>query len=445
MIYLQIFGGLLVIFSLWFSLLSFRENEKRAGWLFLIPLVLFSVLYFGLPIWVEGAFILLLILSVLIGLTTFILFLPIDPYRLTHGLMPGKQIDERDTMFSRRELKPGSERFEKYYETHPEKRKADDEFRKKPGLLSAKALHYHALGFAAAESSFNTVAHFSRHVTGPVAGEKKAIDPDVLTRFLKNWSRKLGALHFGICELDEHHWYSVKGRGAEYDAPISQEHKYGIAITVEMRKEMVDTGPKAGIVMESGQQYLEAGRIAMQLAAFLRELGHDARAHIDGNYRVVCPLVARDAGLGEIGRMGLLMSPVHGPRVRIAVVTTNVPLQVSKAKRDASVEHFCKICKKCAHICPSRSISFEPYQVVEGVKRWQIDSESCFNYWCIVGTDCAQCMRVCPYSHPDNLMHNIIRWGIRHSHLFRYFALKMDDVFYGKRPKPKPLPGWMGG
>ncbi|MFQ6103859.1 MAG: hypothetical protein ACE5OP_06150 [Candidatus Glassbacteria bacterium] len=52
----------------------------------------------------------------------------------------------------------------------------------------------------------------------------------------------------------------------------------------------------------------------------IRNLGYPARTHIDGNYRVVCPLVARDAGIGEIGRMGLLMTPRLGPRVRIAVV-----------------------------------------------------------------------------------------------------------------------------
>ena len=72
---------------------------------------------------------------------------------------------------------------------------------------------------------------------------------------------------------------------------------------------MVSAAPSASIVMESGQQYLGSGIIALQVAAFIRNLGFEARAHIDGNYEVVCPLVARDAGLGEIGRMGLLMTP----------------------------------------------------------------------------------------------------------------------------------------
>ena len=49
--------------------------------------------------------------------------------------------------------------------------------------------------------------------------------------------------------------------------------------------------------MESAQQYLNAGAIAAQIAAAIQSLGYEACAHIDGNYQVVYPLVARDAGL----------------------------------------------------------------------------------------------------------------------------------------------------
>ena len=87
--------------------------------------------------------------------------------------------------------------------------------------------------------------------------------------------------------------------------------------------------------MESARRYLDSGAIAVQLALFLKGIGYRARAHIDGNYRVVCPLVARDAGLGEIGRMGILMTPALGPRVRIAVVTTDFPLVPDRPARQA--------------------------------------------------------------------------------------------------------------
>jgi reductive dehalogenase len=178
------------------------------------------------------------------------------------------------------------------------------------------------------------------------------------------------------------------------------------------------------------------------MAEFIRRLGYSARAHIDGNYRVVCPLVARDAGLGEIGRMGLLMTPQLGPRVRIAVVTTDLPLVPSEREEDATMMDFCRVCQKCAEVCPSQSIPFGDPGEVDGVRRWQIDQASCFTFWCTVGTDCARCMRACPYSHPDNLLHNMVRAGIRHSALFRRFALRMDDLFYGRKPPPADVPDW---
>jgi hypothetical protein len=51
-------------------------------------------------------------------------------------------------------------------------------------------------------------------------------------------------------------------------------------------------------------------------------------------------------------------------------------------------------------------------------------------------------MSVCPYSHPDNVAHNAVRWGVRRSALFRRAAVRLDDVFYGRRPGLKPGPDW---
>jgi reductive dehalogenase len=196
--------------------------------------------------------------------------------------------------------------------------------------------------------------------------------------------------------------------------------------------------------MESAYQYLRGGVMAVQMADLIRRLGFRARAHIDGRYRVICPLVARDAGLGEIGRMGLLMTPRLGPRVRIAVVTTDLPLAPDAPSQDLTAVDSCLRCKKCAEVCPSQSIPFGPPQPDEnGVLRWKIDSESCFTLWNRLGTDCARCMAVCPYSHADNWMHTFVRWGIRRNVLFRRGALRMDDWVYGRNPPPKDDPEWM--
>lgn len=356
---------------------------------------------------------------------------------------PKKQLDERDTMFSRNEIKPCDGNYEKYYEKNSEKLPLDNAFRANPGLLKSNASNYNQFAFGAAEASFFTIAALKNKVDGSLSNRKIEATPLEIYRFIKHWALKLGALDVGIAELKDYHKYSIRGRRGNYGKSVELNHKFAIALTVEMDFEQVRSGPMSPIVMESAQQYLTSGAIAIQIAQFIRQSGYSARAHIDGNYEVVCPLVARDAGLGEIGRMGLLMTPKQGPRVRIAVVTTDIPLLLDEPTHDRSMIEFCTYCKKCADNCPSNSISFNNREEIEGTIRWQIDQESCFTFWTKTGTDCGRCMSVCPFSHPDNVLHNIVRAGIQNSSLFSRAAVKLDDYFYGRKPKVKSIPDWL--
>ncbi len=169
----------------------------------------------------------------------------------------------------------------------------------------------------------------------------------------------------------------------------------------------------------------------------MRNLGYQARAHIDGNYQVRCPQLARDAGLGEIGRMSLLMTPKLGPRVRIAAVTTTAPLVHSLKTSGRGILEFCQICKKCADNCPPQALSTANRESIKGELLWPMSQERCFNYWCQVGTDCGRCMSVCPYSHPNNHFHNLIRFLIAWAPVFRRLAIHLDHFLYGKRPIQK--------
>jgi epoxyqueuosine reductase QueG len=126
---------------------------------------------------------------------------------------------------------------------------------------------------------------------------------------------------------------------------------------------------------------------------------------------VICPLVARDAGLGEIGGMGILMTPAHGPRVRIGVVTTDMVLQPDKYSRRHDVVDFCLMCKKCTVCCPGQSIPQGDPVTIDGIKRWQIDLESCYIFWYKAGTDCGRSMSVCSYSHSNRSLHRIVHMG----------------------------------
>jgi ferredoxin len=438
-------GALIFVFMLYMGLVSIQEHEPRAAGLsFLLafglaaPFLLVGLLPFNGQV---PAGIALLAATVLVGALSLC---PFGQRKFAADETPRVRIDERDIMFARSRLQPGTERFEAYYRANPEKKALDDKFREKPGLLRPGSIYFDPVAFAAAEASFETVTAFHPLLERqPGLGAPLPVKSQEMSVFLKKWTKKLGAVSVGITELKDYHLYSAIGRGEPYGAPIDLHHKYAIALTVEMDKTMLDSAPYGPALMESAQQYLNVGAIAVQLAEFIHGLGYPARAHIDGSYRVVCPLVARDAGLGEIGRMGLLMTPELGPRVRLAVVTTDLPLVADARRRDDSVLDFCARCKKCADTCPGKAIPFDDRTEVEGVKRWKINSEACFTYWCAIGTDCGRCMRVCPYSHPNNLMHNLVRLGVRNSPFFRLFALQMDDFFYGRKPAPVPVPDWI--
>ncbi len=437
------FGLALAVFVAVIVIISLAENEKHAAKKSLL-LIFFCIPFFIIPVldfpYQNIVEIFLVSAIVLFGL---ILILPINNFAKINQYKINSRIDERDIMFSRNELIPESENHNNYYTSHPKSKQIDDDIKSKPGILGKESSYFNKILFSTANASFKTVECFLPFLESEINQDKTDLAPESITKYIKAWSKHLGARDCGITVLKDYHKYSHRGRRNEYGKPVELNHKYAIAITVEMNKKMMAAAPASPSVMESANQYLNAGAIAMQLAFFIKDLGHEALAHIDGNYQVICPLVAKDAGLGEIGRMGLLMTPKLGPRVRIAVVTTDLPLITDEPCFIPSVIDFCNICKKCADTCPGKAISDKGMENINGSLRWQINQEACFNYWVTCGTDCGRCMAVCPYSHPDNLLHNIIRVGLKNSYLFRRFALKMDNFLYERKPAPGKALKWI--
>ena len=420
-----------------FACLSLREGEHRAAHIALTlaivisgSLFLFSQLALTMKLMILG------ITAVGVIATVILFTLPIGQVERGNDV-PINRFDERDVIFARANLIPGNHEFESYYNMRPENRVIDDRFRALPGLLSPEASKADPLFFASAKASFALTKAMREEAEGPVAEVREELSEIQSTYMVKRLASFFGAVTVGITELHPYHIYSHIGRGTgEYGAQITLDHRYAIAFTVEMDHGIIAQAPEAPVVMESARKYVQMGVIGLKLGYLIRSLGYPARAHIDGNYRVIVPLVARDAGLGEIGRMGILMTPHLGPRVRLGVVTTDLPLISDARSDDTSVLDFCRICVKCAENCPSRAIPTGDRAEVEGALRWRIDADQCFRYWNTIGTDCGICMSVCPYSHPDNWGHNLIRWTVRRSGAARRLALKLDDLFYGRIHTP---------
>ncbi|MCB2160460.1 reductive dehalogenase [bacterium] len=160
-----------------------------------------------------------------------------------------------------------------------------------------------------------------------------------------------------------------------------------------------------------GMGYSRMANTALFVAEFIRSLGY--RALPAGNVVGLSIPMAIDAGLGELGRNGLLITPKFGPRVRLAKVITDMPLPTD-SPITFGVREFCEQCKLCADECPSGSISHGP-QTWEGesvsnnpgILKWYIKPEGCYDF---NGFSCSNCKRVCPFNKPNNSwLHKVTR------------------------------------
>ncbi len=308
-----------------------------------------------------------------------------------------KRFDERDIMFARMSYKEGSQQYEDYYKRNPEKKEIDDSFRKMPDLMGEGTATFDPINSPIGVSAFRFLGDIKGLSEGKVNFKKTETNPDEITKKLKGLAKYYGADLVGITRMKEEFYYSHRGRGLAYGEEINTFHKYGIVFAVEMDRDMINRAPSLPQAVEVTKGYVNAAIIGMILSYYICELGYNARNHMDGNYLVVAPRVAEEAGLGEIGRMGLLVTKKFGSRIRLGVVTTDMELIPDEADR-FGIKEFCDICKKCARMCPGKAISNDPQEEVDGLLRWKIDQEKCYKVWRSVGTDCGVCLSTCPFS-----------------------------------------------
>lgn len=351
------------------------------------------------------------------------------------------RIDERNIMFSRMARIEGTLTYEDYYRMHPELKEIDDGIREMPGLCADGTAMYHPLNCPMVTSAFDFLADIKHLVEGPsVACSPFESDPEAFTKRIKGLAMYYGSVLCGITACDESYYYSTRGRhDAVYGQKVEPVHEHTIVFAMEMNKEAIDTAPQIPESLAAVKGYVDAAVVGMLLTYYIKSLGYDARNHMDGNYLMVMPLAAKKAGLGDIGRHGLLVTEKYGSRVRLGAVTTNMPLNHDKIS-DFNITDFCKICNRCAFTCPAKAISNQDRKLIGGVERWQIIQEECYKKWRILGTDCGICVSACPFSSeiPEALIEAYKNNPEKGSDILKYHSEKFPI-----RPFNKEKPDWM--
>jgi epoxyqueuosine reductase len=120
------------------------------------------------------------------------------------------------------------------------------------------------------------------------------------------------------------------------------------------------------------------------------------------------------AGLGWIGKNGLLVNPDFGPRLSLATILTDAPLQV-----DTPIERsLCGDCGLCIKFCPSDAITGEEWSRHEPFPEL-VQMDRCASHKKKVKAlhgkpNCGLCITVCPYGrkmHREDRKQSFVRTG----------------------------------
>ncbi len=292
-----------------------------------------------------------------------------------------------------------------------------------------------------------------RRSGGAVNSERTPVpDAKAMTRHIKRVARFFGADEVRIAPVNPAFFYKGGGRLDDYArdgsersggerTPEEQAQRYPYAICCLVawdyrmgRAHRHRIGDFAYAFSASRNQILVAN-----LTAYLKELGYGALLG------AVNPMpMAVAAGLGEMGRNGLVISKRFGARVHPSVILTDLPL-VPDGPIDIGVPEFCAVCRKCAETCPTNSIPHGDKTVINGVEKYAINWKTCYSLrpvWSSVWQFCLTCVTVCPYTKPNTWWHalaiRMLQWTPRPARGPVVRALKwLDDKIWGTVPRDR--------
>jgi ferredoxin len=100
-----------------------------------------------------------------------------------------------------------------------------------------------------------------------------------------------------------------------------------------------------------------------------------------------------EAGLGQLGLNGQLLTPQAGSRCRLSIITTNAQL-VHSGPADYGIHAICDQCQLCIRRCPPGAIP-NHRRDHRGVVKAKIKTERCLPVMA-QSYSCGVCMKVCP-------------------------------------------------
>jgi epoxyqueuosine reductase QueG len=193
---------------------------------------------------------------------------------------------------------------------------------------------------------------------------------DELRKKLRKYSQDMGVDLFGVADLTKSHSFIFR-QGGEHIA----DYPRAVSLCIRLVDAVVDElfrheDPSAIYSYKGLYNSVNANldRTALILAQKIQQAGFRAypipasqtinERKLEG--AISHKLAAHLAGHGWIGKSCLLVTPQYGPRVRLATILTDAPLEPGE-----SIPNGCGECSECVEICPPKAFTGAPFDPSE--------------------------------------------------------------------------------
>lgn len=229
-------------------------------------------------------------------------------------------------------------------------------------------------------SKFKTIPCSAKYLTGALSELSKAVKsikrnpysgnklvtPEFIAE-LENYAKSLGISEIGYTKIAEHQMFK--------DSIVLFQN--ALVFTMEMKKSEIDQAPSKNTFIEIFRTYYELGKAVNLIADFLRSHGYNAQPLSAISENLNFTLMARDAGLGEFGKHGLLITKEFGPSIRLAAVLTDIEnLPITHHSEHQWIRNYCDSCNLCVKGCPADAI-YEKPKVFDNGSVQHIDYKKC--------------------------------------------------------------------
>jgi epoxyqueuosine reductase len=209
-----------------------------------------------------------------------------------------------------------------------------------------------------------------------------------LTREVKQRAHALGFGMIGVAPFDRKYVFQ------EYVKRV--QFRTIVVMARELDYDATQTYPSVEAEVAFYGKLYQAGAAAYELAQYILAQGYRVQFVHPAGFdlaMVLSQAYAIEAGLGQMGANGQLLTPLFGSRATLLSLTTDAPLTRDEPV-DYGINVICEKCQVCVQRCPGRAL---PKVRVNwrGILKYKTITERCIPM--VSRYDgCSVCLRVCP-------------------------------------------------